>query len=68
MPFACRARIDDIVNGSGALTILMGAEHNQPNRVAYETVYIQVPAGRIGLVIGKGFYSIISLAKHHPSK
>jgi polyribonucleotide nucleotidyltransferase len=52
-----KIRIDDIVHGSGALSVLMGGSH----RIGDQTIYVQVPANRVGLVIGKGGETIKSL-------
>jgi len=52
-----KIRIDDIVHGAGSLSVLMGGTH----RVGDQTIYVQVPATRVGLVIGKGGETIKSL-------
>ncbi|KAJ3261729.1 hypothetical protein HK103_004680 [Boothiomyces macroporosus] len=44
-----KERIEDIVFGKGALQILYGG----PSQLGHETVYIQVPVHRVGLVIGR---------------
>lgn len=50
-------RVDDIVHGSGSLSVLMGGQH----RVGEQTIYVQVPANRVGLVIGRGGETIKAL-------
>lgn len=45
-----RNRIDDIVNGSGSLALLMGGQAP----TGHQTIYVQVPTSRVGLVIGRG--------------
>jgi far upstream element-binding protein len=52
-----KSRIDDIVHGSGAITLLIGG--NAPS--GHQTIYITVPTNRVGLVIGKGGETIRNL-------
>lgn len=48
-----KARIDDIVYGSGAISLL--------NQTGHQTIYNTVPTTRVGLVIGKGGETIRNL-------
>ncbi|KAI8899888.1 hypothetical protein BC833DRAFT_583981 [Globomyces pollinis-pini] len=59
-----KAKVDDILHGRGALQVLYGAGH-QPG---HQTVYVQVPLDRVGLVIGKGGETIQLLQERSGAK
>jgi rRNA processing protein Krr1/Pno1 len=50
-------KIDRIVYGEGALQILTGEQSS----LGYQTIFVQVPTSRVGLVIGKGGETIRAL-------
>ncbi|KAJ3362411.1 hypothetical protein HDU91_003421 [Kappamyces sp. JEL0680] len=56
-----RSQIDDIVSGSGALSVLINPNVGDIRRKDEQTIYIQVPAARVGLIIGRGGETIRSL-------